>query len=73
MPWTKGQKKFVAKPTPLNIPAELEQSKIYGGSLFTMLEVTDSKDEGEALADGETVPPAEGQESNVSGAAAATA
>ena len=52
MPWTKGQKKFVAKPTPLNIPVELEQSKIYGGSLFTMLEVTDSKDEGEAPAEG---------------------
>ena len=72
MPWTRGQTKFVSKPTPLNIPTELEQSKIYGGSLFTMLEVTDPKEE-EAPADGETVPPAEGQESDVSGAAVATA
>jgi len=33
----------MSKPTVLDIPAELEQSKIYGGSLFTMLEVTDPK------------------------------
>lgn len=40
-PWSKGQTKFAAKPTRVPIPEGVEPSKVYTGSLFTMLEVTE--------------------------------
>lgn len=41
-PWSAGQPKFVAKPTRIPIPEGVEPSKVYTGSLFTMLEVTEA-------------------------------
>ena len=39
--WTAGKPKFAAKPERIQIPEGLEPSKVYAGSLFSMLEVTD--------------------------------
>ena len=38
--WTKGQPKFTSQPTLINLPNDIELSKVYAGSLFTLLEVT---------------------------------
>ena len=56
----------MAGPTLLNLPTDLAQSKIYTGSLFTMLEVTDPPNAEEE--DGEMQ---EGQQESSASAAAA--
>lgn len=42
--WKKGQSKGVSVPTLIQIEGEPELSKVYAGSLFTMLEITETKD-----------------------------
>lgn len=37
--WTKGQEKFAKKPQKVQLPEGQEVSKVYAGSLYSMLEV----------------------------------
>ena len=51
--WTKGQTKYASQPTLVNLPSGIELSKVYAGSLFSVLEVTHPNQPAEADANAE--------------------